>query len=661
MTTTAARRRGLRATLVDVTAVTGTTIVLLVITLRLWEGDLRIPFVYDDVNRPPLAYAPDAPYYVMVVKGLLQHGSYLVNHSLGFPFGQDLADYPETTEGLQFLMLRVLGWVLRDAVLTVNVYFLLTFVFVALTSWFVLRRLGVSRPVAVVVAVLYSFLPYHFARGTANLLLSGYFMVPIAVLLLLWVVSDRPPFIAGDATKWRVSFRGKSAIAVLVACAALASTGPYYALFTLVLLVLGVGVTLLARRDWRMVVSGGIVVVATLLVFGLNLMPSLVYWAQNGRNDVVGKRGVSETEVNGMKVSQLLLPVDEHRIGPLADLQEKSVEFTVVPSERGQQLGVIGALGFVGLLAFTLAALVRRRNDRDEQPERAPPTRFGTTPEILVRSGVYTVLAIVCGTVSGFSLLFSGVGLSQIRSWNRLSIFIGFFALLAVAFALDWLLPRLPRWHGRAVLAGVACVALLAVGVFDQTTSADVPEYDRIERAWKSDEQFLGSIERELGLGAAVFQLPYVYFPEAGFYCGTGPYDQVRGYVHADQLQWSWGGIRGRETEWQEQVVRLEPRETLDALAAVGFSGVLIDRAGYPDRAQLLEDGYAEVLGEQPQVSPNRRLSFFDLRPYARELRAELGPAGTEALREQTLAARPEGVSDRPCPANVTGREPPPG
>jgi phosphoglycerol transferase len=499
------------------------------------------------------------------------------------------------------------------------------------------------------------------------------------VLLLLWVVSDRPPFIAGDAAKWRVSFRGKSAIAVLVACAALASTGPYYALFTLVLLVLGVGVMLLARRDWRMVVSGGIVVVATLLVFALNLMPSLVYWAENGRNDVVGKRGVSETEVNGMKVSQLLLPVDEHRIGPLADLQEKSVEFTVVPSERGQQLGVIGALGFVGLLAFTLAALVRRRAESvtesptesvTESPTesvtespRGPPetTRFGTTPEILVRSGVYTVLAIVCGTVSGFSLLFSGVGLSQIRSWNRLSIFIGFFALLAVAFALDWLLPRLPRWHGRAVLAGVVCVALLAVGVFDQTTSADVPEYDRIERAWKSDEQFLGSIERELGPGAAVFQLPYVYFPEAGFFCGTGPYDQVRGYVHADQLQWSWGGMRGRETEWQEQVVRLEPRETLDALAAVGFSGVLIDRAGYPDRAQLLEDGYAEVLDERPQVSRNRRLSFFDLRPYARELRAELGPAGTAALRERSLAARPDGVRDRSCPTNVTGREPPPG
>lgn len=668
MTRTDARRRGLRSTLLDVAALSGATIALLVVTLRLWEANLRIPFVYDEVNRPPLTYAPDAPYYLMVVKGLLQHGSYLVNPSLGAPFGQDLADYPETTESLQFLGLRGLGAILRDAVLTVNVYFLLTFLLVGIASWFVLRRLGVSRPVAILVALLYSFLPYHFARGTANLLLSGYFMVPIAVLIMLWVLSDRPPFIKEGKGAWRISFRSRSAVAILLACAGLASTGPYYALFTVVLLTLAVAISALTRRDWRVVVSGGIVVIATMFVFGLNLLPSLVYWAENGRNDVVGKRGVSETEVNGLKVSQLVLPVDDHRIGPLADLQDKSVKFTTVPSERGQQLGVIGALGFVGLLAYTLSVLVRRRGhasgpdadtDGDHDRGRAPPTPIGARPDVLRRLGLLTVLAIVCGTVSGFSLIFAGVGLSQIRSWNRLSLFIGFFALIAVAFGLDWLLPRLPRWHGRAILAGVVCVAVLAIGIFDQTTAANVPDYDKIEKAWNSDETFIHSIERELGPGASVFQLPYVYFPEAGFYCRTGPYDQARGYIHGDSLRWSFGGMRGRETEWQEQVVRLEPEETLNGLVAVGFTGLMIDRAGYPDRARMLEDAYAAVLGEQPRVSSNRRLSFFDLRPYARDLRRELGTPALAALRRSTLATRPDGVLPRAC-SNVTGTAPAP-
>jgi phosphoglycerol transferase len=652
--TTDARRRGLRDALVDIAVLTVTTIVLLVIVLRLWQADLRLPFVYDELNRPPLTYAPDAPYYVMVVKGLLQHGSYLVNSSLGAPFGQDLADYPETTESLQFLALRVLGVLFGgDAVLTINVYFLLTFVGVALASWFVLRRLGVSRPVAIVVSLLYSFLPYHFARGTANLLLSGYFMVPIAVLLMLCVLSDDPPFTKGTRTDWRVSLRGAESIAILLACAGLASTGPYYALFTVVLLTLAVALYALNRRDWRIVVSGSIVVGTTLLVFAVNLAPSLVYWIDHGRNEVVGRRGTAETEVNGLKVSQLFLPVDDHRIGPLADVQDDSVRFTLVPSERGQQLGVVGALGLVGLIVFTLSALVRRVR-AEPDGERSPPSQLGSRADVMRRLGVLTLFAILCGTVSGLSILFSGVGLSQIRSWNRLSIFIGFFALITVAFALDWALPRLPRWRGHAVLAAVVLGAVLVVGIFDQTTEANVPDYDRIERDWESDEAFMRSISRELGDGAMVFQLPYVYFPEAGFFCGTGPYDHARGYVHADDLRWSFGGMRGRETEWQEQVVRRQPVETLDAISAVGFTGVLVDRAGYRDQARELEAAYIDVLDEQPRVSANGRLSFFDLREHARSLRDRLGPAEVRALREQTLAARPEGTVPRPCP-DVTG------
>jgi hypothetical protein len=47
----------------------------------------------------------------------------------------------------------------------------------------------------------------------------------------------------------------------------------------------------------------------------------------------------------------------------------------------------------------------------------------------------------------------------------------------------------------------------------------------------------------------------YVFFPEAGFIVGTGPYDQVRGWLHADSLRWSWGSVCGRNGDWQGAVV----------------------------------------------------------------------------------------------------------
>jgi hypothetical protein len=45
-----------------------------------------------------------------------------------------------------------------------------------------------------------------------------------------------------------------------------------------------------------------------------------------------------------------------------------------------------------------------------------------------------------------------------------------------------------------------------------------------------------------------------------------------------------------------------------------------------------------EVTGQAPIVSPNGRFAFFDLRDYAKQVRAELGAQGVAELRAETLA-----------------------
>jgi phosphoglycerol transferase len=638
--TPAGARSRWRAPLLDAAGVAAATVGLLVVTLRLWEANLRVPFVYNATDKPPLAYAPDAPYYLMLTKGLIDHGSYLRIPNLGWPFSLQLYDNPESGDNLQLALLRGLGFFLRDAVLTMNVYYLLTFVAVSLAAWFVLRRLGVSRLVAAVVAILYSFLPYHFARGEAHLLLSGYFMVPIATLLILQVLSDDPPFTArrdSPQSRWRLALWSRRALPWLLACAALGSTGPYYAFFAVLLLAAAVGVDLVARRSWRRAASGAVAAGVVLVVLLLNLSPSFLYWASHGLNRKAIPRGISETEVNGLRISQLVMPRIDHRISALADAQRKSDRFSpVATSERGQQLGLIGAIGFVGLLVFTLSRLLRRRSAHES---RGPPP-LGTRAEIGKRLGLLTIVAVVVATVSGIALIISALGVRYIRSYNRISVFIAFFALIAVAFALDWVVARVPRWHGRAVVAATVCVAVLAVGVFDQTSSADVPDYKALERAWNSDDVFMHGIERDLGKGAAVFEMPYVFFPEAGSIVGTGPYDQVRGWLHADSLHWSWGSVRGRDGDWQAALVRLPAPAALDALTAVGFTGLMIDRAGYEDHGERIEAEYTRTIGREPRVSPNGRLVFYDLRAWARDLHARLTAAQIDALRRTALAAR---------------------
>ena len=47
-------------------------------------------------------------------------------------------------------------------------------------------------------------------------------------------------------------------------------------------------------------------------------------------------------------------------------------------------------------------------------------------------------------------------------------------------------------------------------------------------------------------MGAMVFQLPYRRFPETQPLARMADYDLMRGYLHSDDLRWSYGFMKGR-------------------------------------------------------------------------------------------------------------------
>jgi phosphoglycerol transferase len=642
------RTRGSRTrqSALDSAVVAAIALVILVLVYHLWDASLGVPFSYLGPDRSPLVFAPDAPFYLMMEKGAIDHGWFLSNPSLGYPFGQTLHDIPHGLDNLNLAVLQVLGWVFGNPFVAVNVFFILTFVGISVSAYLVMRRLGVSRLAAGAMALLYTFLPYHFARGTAHLLLAAYWLVPVAGLLLVAVTSKRPPFTrdADDGRGWKVSFRGRSSILYLLACIGLASTGSYYAVISLTLLGAVVVIDCLARRRTRVLASGAIAIGAILVVMVLNLTPTFVYWVQHGRNPDVVKRGVSETEINGLKISQLVLPTEGHRISTLAEAQAKSTRFSVLPAERGQQLGAIGAAGFVALLvAVLMSARQRRRDDAprspparesaDEPPPLAPPG------DVIRVFGIATIVAIIVGATSGISLIIAGLGLSEIRSWNRVSNFIGFFAFTTVAFGIDWVRRRIPDRAWRTPVTVAALALLVLIGVLDQVSPAVVPDYAAAKWRFNADERFFTKVERELPTGAAVFNLPYQFFPESGVVNGIGPYDQVRGYLHTDDLQWSWGGVVGTDVDWIAAATQQPSTpEMLDRISAVGFRGIVLDRRG--DAEAIRELALRDALGTPDFDNADHTLAFWDLRDWARDARRRLGAAGLAAKRAEALRDR---------------------
>jgi hypothetical protein len=549
-----------------------------VLVIQPWGGDLDVPYLY----------FADANLYRSEVKGILEHGWYWHNPDLGAPEGQQLFDFPGLNgDPLNILLIKVIGLFSSDAAVVVNVFFLLTFPLVGLAAYLVLRRLTLSVPVAIVCSILFTVLPYHFWRGELHLLLSAYYVVPPGAYLVLAVLGDRPLF-----ARWRLTL-GTLALCALIA---FASGGYYYAAFTVILLTAVALISAAVSRTRRPLMEGGAVVGAILALSLVTLAPSFVYWAKHGTNDEVAHRLQYESELYGLKFAQLVLPIDQHRIGQLAEVRRNYDNwFPKTEATFSTALGVVATAGFLWLLAISLLQL-------------ASPGRAVASP-LHGQAGIAALLALLFAWVGGLATLVSAVT-PQIRSWNRLSIFIGFFALLAVGLLLDRALGRLRPVLGAALLCGV-----LAVGVLDQTSSAYRPAYAALEDEYRSDGEFVSAIEKRLPAGAMVFQLPYHPFPETSGAERMVDYDLMRGYLHSGDLRWSYGFTKGRPGDPSPVIAAQETPELVRSAKTAGYAGIYIDRFGYEDLAADLGRELRQATGEEPIESPNGRLWFFPLRP----------------------------------------------
>ncbi|MGH9847272.1 MAG: hypothetical protein ACREEM_51910, partial [Blastocatellia bacterium] len=208
----------------------------------------------------------------------------------------------------------------------------------------------------------------------------------------------------------------------------------------------------------------------------------------------------------------------------------------------------------------------------------------------------------------------------------------------AVALWLDGWAERRLQANWKQAAFGAALGLLLALGLLDQISPRLLPDYRRAEDEFMSDEVFVKKIESVLSPGAMVFQLPIVSFPENPKIHKLNDYDLVRGYLHSSHLRWSYGAIKGRESDvWQRMVAAKPANELVETLAWAGFGGLYLDRFGFQDNGAKIESDLADLLGASPLISPNDRLVFFDLRAYEQKLVAATPDAERGAKREAAL------------------------
>ncbi len=165
-------------------------------------------------------------------------------------------------------------------------------------------------------------------------------------------------------------------------------------------------------------------------------------------------------------------------------------------------------------------------------------------------------LCFVLATIGGIASLIAYFVTHDIRGWNRISLFIAFFSLYAVALLLDTAQRKLGSTGAGRLGAAAMLAGVLVFGVLDETSGFFVPKYAKNAAQWRSDGQFVAEIEARMPKGASIFQLPYVPFPEGYGATGTSvsppnpnfgtTYELARGYIHSGDLRWSYGAMKGQ-------------------------------------------------------------------------------------------------------------------
>ncbi|HET8930268.1 MAG TPA: hypothetical protein VFN21_06390 [Acidimicrobiales bacterium] len=569
-----------------------------VVIERPWGWRLHVPF----------STAFDTQLNAIFIKNVLGGSVYSTEH-LGAPFGQHLQDFPVGGDRWSFLLVRAIGTVSNDPYTVLNIFFILGFGLIAACTYLVARELRLGVTTSSVVALLAAFLPYHFWRGEMHVWLSNYVGQPLMVLLAVWVLRDelRLPFVHRQRGSWSGLERRRFAIAA-VSAAVLGGTGGYYAIFAVLTVVAAAVLAQIRRRSWRSLITGVVLAGGILVVLAANLVPELLWRARYGVDHQVAQRLLVENDNYALRLVKLLLPGPDHRFGPFAWIGRRTVY-----GEGGESAGILASLG---LIAGWVLLLARGLRDWSVPPtgEHAGRQDFSLPLALAAISGFLFLL----GTAGGFGYVVAIFGTTQFRGWARVSLPLALCGLLAAGWWVDRWIPDLDR--RRLGVAGA--VTVLAIGLLDQIPTTATTASASTRASLHSTRAFVAQMADVLPEDAMVFQFPVAGFPENGTIGDLADYDLALPYIVGDDhLRWSYGGIRGREADWQTWWNQQPLPARVAGIAAAGYDALYLDRHAYAaDGGTAMIAELSAVAGPPVATSIDGRLAWFDLRPLRHRL-----------------------------------------
>jgi phosphoglycerol transferase len=535
----------------------------------------------------PYGYKGDGLFTLWGAQRLIE-GWLFDNPRSGYPFGSNFLDYPGSDFGNNFFI-KFLGWIGASSEAALNLYFLLGFSFNFIFAYLGLRFFGISIALSMAGAFVFDYLPFHFLR-LGHLYYTWYFVVPIFFWLGLTCFESAKLWTVRRLTPRKIFF-------FVLGLIFLASFGVYYALFGVIILsISGVFGSIAYKSKWPVLCAAFFAGVISFGVF-LNISPNIAHRATHGANPEVAKRSPVESEIYGLRLTQLLLPQPKHRSKRLSAIANSYNQTHPLVNENATSaLGIIGSFGLFALFVVLVFRMAGRKVD--------------------VRLSMLALLVLVLfmfGTIGGFGSLFANLVSPSMRGWNRISVFIGFGAIAGLLLMMQLMVEQYLSPEKRKWALPLLAILLMLLAIYDQTMPACIACREQVKKEFDHDHAFIQAIEKQLPPGAAVYQLPYFPFPETPPLHNLQDYDLTVGFVHSQNLRWSYGGMKGRPGDLFFRGLAQEPIEQqINVIKRLGFSGIYIDRRGYVDNGVALIAQFSSLMGHGPSIEHvDGRMVFF--------------------------------------------------
>ena len=533
----------------------------------------------------PLNYRSDNSFMLTIIQRIKE--GWLINNSRsGFPFNSNYLDYP-IPDFLELISLKVISLFSTSNVQIFNIFYYLGFILCFTSSYLGLRAFQINIFFAFSGAILYNFVSFHFLR-IDHLFYTWYFVIPFYV------------YIAYQCN-FKKELCSKDLVSYILGLIILGTSGIYFSLFGIITIFTAVISKSIRNHSTKLLKFGIYLNCGIIIGILLASSPYIIHKFKDTPNPAAVVRNVSESEIYGFKMLQLMSPQNRHHSKMFSHFKQIYNEHFPLTNENStSSLGLVAALGFI--LAFI--SILLKLSD------------YPIDPRILFFS-LLTFIYFLFGTIGGLGAFFSIFFTPLIRCWNRISIFINFTSLVLVLLYLEYFsqfFSKKYHIHTKNFIYLMFSISLIIIGLYDQTPAGFYSERVQKNQDYLLDKNFIESIEQNVEPNSPIYQLPYMQFPEVPNLYQLESYDLLSGFNYSKTLRWSYGGMKGRDGDLFYKNLSQQPLNTqIKTIKKLGFKGVYIDLRGYDDHGNHVILEVTKLLGPAFLIRQDNNVVFFKL------------------------------------------------